>query len=457
MKPLRAQTSRSRIALTALAVAMAGCGLPGADDDEELSMAGVETVQRALVSTTSAEYKLPAAVDPDVLGDRATELWARVYRPSSLVSGKKYPLIVFLHGNHYTCGRGSNPRIDDSAQYTNSGTCPSGYVVTPNHRGYEYIANELAGNEYIVVSINANRGITAGGGVSGDWGLNLARGRLILKHLYKLSRWNRNQEATPSSLGFSFNGRLDFQNVGMMGHSRGGEGLRAAYNQYIDWGSTWPAKIPDPVRIRGLFEIGPVDGQTDRVLDALDARWAVLLPMCDGDVSDLQGVKPFDRMVGYEEVETNELMKASFTVFGANHNFYNTEWQQSDSTGCFRHTPLFSTTATGSSSQRDTGRIPIVNFFRGSVGSTSNTYRKLFNPLYALPSSLTGITRIDRGYISASDIERYTKLEHFDNEAPLGSWFLPHTTSGVSISHDFLPEHDDNTRGGVIQWSSASS
>jgi len=109
-------------------------------------------------------------------------------------------------------------------------------VVTPNHLGYAYLANRLASWGYFVCSINANRGITAGGGVAGDFGLNLARGRLVLRHLQQLSRWNQGVDALPASLGLPANGlvgKLDFNNIGLMGHSRGGEGMRAAW---IDMG-----------------------------------------------------------------------------------------------------------------------------------------------------------------------------------------------------------------------------
>ena len=77
-------------------------------------------------ATTSSEYKLPASIDPDVATELATELWARVYRPVNL-SSAPYPLLVFLHGNHATCGRfeGAGPgRFDINVQYTFTGTCP---------------------------------------------------------------------------------------------------------------------------------------------------------------------------------------------------------------------------------------------------------------------------------------------------------------------------------------------
>jgi hypothetical protein len=61
---------------------------------------------------------------------------------------------------------------------------------------------------------------------------------------------------------------LDFSHVGLMGHSRGGEGMRAAVDQFKEAGSPWPARI-GPVSLEGLFEIGPLDGQTERTLNAV--------------------------------------------------------------------------------------------------------------------------------------------------------------------------------------------
>src|SRR4030095_11933178 len=99
------------------------------------------------------------------------------------------------------------------------------------------------------------RGVNAAPGLSDDRGLNLRRGRLILRHLQKLAAWNSGSGAPPASLGVSVTGTLDFNHVGMMGHSRGGEGVRAALAQYRDAGSPWPALIRGPVNFEGIFEI----------------------------------------------------------------------------------------------------------------------------------------------------------------------------------------------------------
>src|SRR5690606_27077265 len=148
------------------------------------------------LATTSAEHKFPATVDPDVLSDCETELWARVDAPAQLDAGERYLLLVFLHGNRSTCGTGTNPRRDHKSHYTDTGECPEGYVVTPSHDGYGYIADEMASQGYIVVSINANRGINAGSGASGDGSLILARARLVLKHLLTLAQWDRGELPT---------------------------------------------------------------------------------------------------------------------------------------------------------------------------------------------------------------------------------------------------------------------
>jgi len=54
-------------------------------------------------ATAVAEYKFDAVIDPDIIAGRFTEVWARVYWPDPLPDNS--PLLVFLHGNHFTCGR----------------------------------------------------------------------------------------------------------------------------------------------------------------------------------------------------------------------------------------------------------------------------------------------------------------------------------------------------------------
>lgn len=394
---------------------------------------------------SQGEYRLAAQEDSDVLGGRQTEVWAQIYYPKNQT--QPAPLVLMLHGNHGTCGRGTNPRVDDSCAYTYSGTCPNGYVITPNHLGYSYLAEKLAAEGVIVVSVNANLGITCGGGTSGDYGLNLARGRLILKHLSLLSEWNKNGN-NPAGVGISLKKKIDFSRVAMMGHSRGGEGVRAAFNIYHDFDSDWPKKIQDPVNFRAIFEIGPVDGQTSRELNAFDVAWNVLLPMCDGDVSDLQGMNPFDRML-LRNQEARPSSKSTLVVWGTNHNFYNTEWQESDSSECSHHDPLW-TKKDGDALQRQTAEMTLIPFFKAKLLGEETPFINVFDPSQILPDEISKITRVDRNFVS-------TVSEKWEPVIDLESTDVASLkASQVKVKSLKIPEHSTKFKGLSLTWSQAS-
>lgn len=477
------------------------------------------------ISMPNSEYKLPAAADPDVLspapgedlapGDpatgRETELWARVYRPSNFSAGP-YPLIILLHGNHGTCGWGTNPREDKdpyfSGHYARTGRCPlngetissldennnvvtstaaHNYGVVPSHAGYDYLAQQLAFRGYIVVSINSNRGINMMQGTPEDPSLILARGRLVLKHLQKLSEWNANggpyDSGTPPGLllGVDLKDKIDFGNVGMMGHSRGGQGVRAAYNLYHDAGSLWPARILRPVEFKAIFELAPTDALTQRTvngttINTLDAvtpdtarrgtKWNVLLPMCDGDVFTMAGVHPFDRMM-LLNAETPATPKSTYTVWGANHNFFNTEWQQPDpihvipftKTGCIGggNPPIFGIGSTVSPQQQQVAHASVVAFFRANVGATADaTYNQGFNPRYKLPDMAALVTRIDRGFTPSPDASLTLPFDNLNNPAVTSYCAPPNTcpatTTHFTVTPTAVPNHYLGLRAAAIRW-----
>jgi hypothetical protein len=408
------------------------------------------TIQGPL-ATTNAEYQMLGISDPEV-SDRAVDYWAVVHRPKDL-SAPPYPVVIFLHGNHGTCGIGSNPRQDNNCQYTTLGTCPAGYVVTPNHRGYDYLADNLASWGYVVVSVNANRGITCrNDGPSSDRYLIRARGRLVLRHLQLLSTWNTSG-GTPESLGVDLQGMLDLSNVGLMGHSRGGEGVRAAYSMYRDVGSPWPAQIPEPVTFPGVFEIGPVDGQATPQVNAGGTKWNVLLPMCDGDVADLQGVKAYDRALRIFN-EDPPTQKSSFAVWGTNHNFYNSEWQQSDSGGCTDHPRLWAGSP-GSADQRTMGKVGVLAFIRANIGAAADpTFNQNFNPDYDLPTVASSLTRVTRSFSDSPNSSITTVFEDFSGSTGTSESGFSIATDGLSqYIHGGVPNHSPVQRAALISWS----
>jgi len=410
-------------------------------------------------SVDNVEYKLPARRDVLIAPFTVTKLWARLYRPANATGAR--PLIVMLHGNHATCGRFDPAvlgRVDDDSTYTDTGQCPEGYVVVPSHDGYAYLANQLASWGYYVVSINANRGINGAGGDEEDYGLNLRRGRLILRHLMELDRWNTTSAGT-KILGFNLRGKLDFSQIGLFGHSRGGEGVRAALNQYRDIGSIWPSQFRNKPIFRAVFELAPVDGQTSRVLNADGVAWTVLLPACDGDVSDLEGQRVYDRMVTARG-ETQPAAKSMFAVEGANHNFYNTEWQQSDSQGCYSLDPkqpvVFDPAAAGSPAQQLTALYPVAAFFRAHLGSDPvAAFSQVLDPASRLPGKLARVTRFRRTY--SDNVARRGAIVLDDFVRPIGGGEAGIGNQSVALSYvaqTNLAEHDIAAKFGVLAWDS---
>src|SRR5262249_26545954 len=207
-----------------------------------------------------------------------------------------------------------------------------------------------------------------------------------------------------------------------------------------------------PMTIEGIFEIGPVDGQTALTLNALGTAWNVLLPMCDGDVFNLQGVKPFDRMLRANS-ESPARQKSTFAVWGANHNFYNTEWQVSDSPGCFANQRLFDHLI-GSPDERTTAIASAVAFFVANVGAGKlPNYNRIFNPQFGLPASVANATRVDRGYTDSPDSSFTEVFDDFTGPTGFNSHGPANTSNNVFVVHGHVANHDPVQQfAALVSW-----
>jgi hypothetical protein len=257
------------------------------------------------LAVTRAEYDFgdTAFLPTDFPGP--VELRASIHYPTNLAGGP-YPVIVFLHGRHATCFSGGSAKLLWPCTANNSQPIPS-------YQGYDYVSEVLASHGYVVVSISAN-GVNAVDNAVFDLGA-LARAELIQKHLDILKTFNTTGSAP---FGTKFVGKLDLTRVGTMGHSRGGEGV--VRQQLLN------NELGAPYGIKAVFPLAPVDFNRFVVNNA---ALNVLLPYCDGDVSDLQGVHFFDD--ARYNVTGDQAPKHYELVMGANHNFYNTVWSPSSS------------------------------------------------------------------------------------------------------------------------------
>lgn len=379
----------------------------------------------AFCPVASSEYQLPLETDPRVTTAQQVQYWARLYRPEPLTPGKRHPLVVFIHGRHPPCGTGSNPRIDDQGFV--GGACPAGYTEVPNHAGYGYLAEELARRGILSLSVNWNR-LYQLPDPDGDDALFV--GPLVLQHLVKLTRWNAGTEPTPASLGVSLTGQIDFANVILVGHSRGGPISFYVRDQVGSWSG-----LAEPVTIKGLFSIGAVD--SDSPFQRREPRAAAsvfLIPMCDRDGGH-SAMAMFDRLLMTQTArpESNPKFKATYTVWGANHNFYNTEWQQSESLGCSGHSALFDPAGMGSAVQRQTAVRALVAFALGTLGSTPDaTLAGLFDPVTFRESEWP---RIDRGYVDAVSPAYSRELENFSRPTGTNMTGVANASANISLTH----------------------
>ena len=268
-----------------------------------------------LVSPTFAQVPDPGAPGPLAVtreeynfGDTAfqpsnfpgpVELLASIHYPTNLQG--PYPVILFLHGRHATCFKGGSQLLQWPC--TTNGSQP-----IPSYKGYDYTSEVLASHGYVVVSISAN-GVNAVDNSVFDLGA-LARAELMQKHLDILNTFNTTGGAP---FGTKFVGKFDLSRVGTMGHSRGGEGVVRHYVLNNSLGA--------PYGIKAVFPLAPVDFNRFVVNNA---ALNVLLPYCDGDVSDLQGVHFYDD--ARYNVPGDQAPKHYELVMGANHNFFNTIW-----------------------------------------------------------------------------------------------------------------------------------
>lgn len=227
------------------------------------------------------------------------ELRAKVYAPQA-IDGRA-PLVIVQHGRHGVCATTSDEFF--------GWPCPASIPEIPSYAGYDALGRNLASHGAIVVSIGAN-GINANDGFLADGGAS-ARAQLILEHLRRWRGWDAAADGSP--FGDRFVGHVDLGRVGLVGHSRGGEGVAAAVqlNQ----------RIGAPFGIRAAVLLAPVDFDR-RIVGGVEL--AVILPYCDGDVSDLQGASYYDD--GRYASPGDPTSKSTYLLYGANHNYFNTVW-----------------------------------------------------------------------------------------------------------------------------------
>jgi hypothetical protein len=252
--------------------------------------------------------------------------------PGVMAGSAPVPVVVLLHGQHDAFTGAAGFVTLGSTSVTISGvptTVPvvraSSVTESGNHLGYEYLQRELA--EKGIASISVDTCI----GNFRDTFLQHRADALLAT----LDDWRKLAD-TP---GGKYSGRLDFNRVGLVGHSRGGDAVvRAAKDNLVRTARNPASPHPnDRYGITALCSLSPTDftgtfTSNAAVLTAADQlTYLVVYGSLDNDVagrSDTATGGAFDSFTGtgFRHYDRANCDKAMVFIDGACHNRFNTNW-----------------------------------------------------------------------------------------------------------------------------------
>ena len=206
---------------------------------------------------------------------------------------RPFPLVLIVHGNH---------NMKDFSD-----------------PGYGYLGELLASRGYVFASVDMN---FINGGIRNE---NDGRGWFLLKHIDAFKEFAED-DSTP------FFGRIDFDRIALIGHSRGGEavGHAAAFNRLSRYPDDASLEFDFNHGIRGIIAIAPVDGQylpTGRLVPVENVNYMVFHGSHDGDVTSFHGLRLYNRL---EFTDGGDYFKTSIYMYRANHGQWNTVWGNKD-------------------------------------------------------------------------------------------------------------------------------
>jgi hypothetical protein len=355
---------------------------------------------------TIADYNFGAqSIALADIGGIRGELEGRIYLPSGR---GEHPLVIFLHGRHSACYNTT------TLKGVSGWPCPAGTAPILSYAGYDGAGEALAADGYTVVSISANAVNANDNQLSPDDGAG-TRGQLVLDTLSMLKAADagrpvgyhdaatgqdvtldqaltagRSTYPAGTLTGHQLVGTMDFGRIGLMGHSRGGEGVVTA--------ATLNEALPHPWSIKSVFALAPIDFTRATLPDVVTTT---LLPYCDGDVSDQQGQHFYAD--SRDSTFTDNVQRSDIWVMGTDHDFYNTSWTPPypGASDDWSHTddPVCGTSAAALASgqnsrltaaqQYQVGSAYISGFFETTLGGQTR-FQGMFDGSGQLPQSVAG-------------------------------------------------------------------
>ena len=333
-----------------------------------------------------------------------------------------YPLVMIVHGNH---------AMEDYSD-----------------KGYAYLGELLASQGFITVSVDEN---FLNGSWSGDMGNeNDVRAWLLLKHLEVWKNWNE-------SINNIFYGKVDMENIALIGHSRGGEAVATAtvFNKLTHYPNNADINFNFNFNIKAVAAIAPTDGQYKpggKLTPLENINYLVLQGSQDSDISSFYGDLQYNRV---KFTDDKYHFKTSVYIEGANHGQFNTTWGNKDLSGpsaMFLNTkPMLA-----AEDQRDIAKLYISAFLQNALYKRSE-YVSLFENYNYMQKILPETT-----YINRFQDSNYNVIANYEEDVDITTGTLSGTIlkgDGFSFWREkamlLRSKEEKNNNGVVLKWKNA--
>ena len=216
----------------------------------------------------------------------------RVWMPES--PSEPLPLVLIVHGNHN--------------------------MVKFSDEGYEYLAEYLASNGYIAVSVDENfLNSSKVGHVGWD---NAARAIVLLEHLEQWEKWNKKSD-------HDLYNKVDFESIALIGHSRGGEAVSLAslFNELDLFPNNARVSLNYNFNIKSIVGLSPGDRRFQpggKPTELKNVNYLTLQGSNDTDHTTFNGMRQYEKIHFTDDFDG---FKSSIYIYGGNHGQFNTNWE----------------------------------------------------------------------------------------------------------------------------------
>ena len=206
---------------------------------------------------------------------------------------QKFPIISIIHGNH-----SMQEHSDD---------------------GYNYLGEYLSEHGYIFNSLDQNF-------LNGSWTGDFRGKEMTTRAWHFLENLNYLKKLNNDSSSILYN-KIDFNNIIVMGHSRGGEAVNIAskFNELKTFPDNGNVELDYNFNIKGIVTLAPTDYRYFRNYDLQNINYLSVQGSMDSDEDSFFGIRQANRLEN-----SNSFSDFNILIEGANHSQFNTSWGKHD-------------------------------------------------------------------------------------------------------------------------------